>query len=124
MNQRTAFLMSLNLVYALLHPVYAQTESALQVIIDLGRVNGQALACKEMTIAAQAKSLMLLHAPKTARFGDAFEDSTQQAFVAQLRSEMSCPDEVVMSAQLVSLKLELQASLPNTTPTTPTSGTQ
>ncbi|WP_395692153.1 DeoR family transcriptional regulator, partial [Piscinibacter sp.] len=48
-------------------------EAGLLAIRALGGVNGQALACAETSVAARAKQLMLAHAPKTQRFGAAYE---------------------------------------------------
>ena len=61
----------------------AEPEAALAAIADLGRLNGQALACSQMAAAGQAKSLMIRHAPKTRRYGEAFEEATNAAFLAQ-----------------------------------------
>lgn len=70
------------------------------------------MACQEMGIAAQAKALMLRHAPKTARFGSAFDEGTHLAYLAQTRSSTACPDEPTLRLQLLALALSLQVNLP------------
>ncbi len=93
-------------------------EPGLQAITELAHVNGQAMACQEMGIAAQAKALMLRHAPKTARFGSAFDEGTHLAYLAQTRSSTACPDEPTLRLQLLALALSLQVNLP-AEPSTP-----
>ena len=90
----------------------------------MAQVNGQALACEELQAAAQAKALMLRHAPKTARFGATFDDGTHESYLAQIRNNAPCPDAASLSVQLTTLAIQLQASLPVApappSPTTPT----
>jgi hypothetical protein len=87
-------------------------EAGLQAVTELAHINGQAMACQEMGIAAQAKALMLRHAPKTARFGNTFDEGTHLSFLAQTRSNATCPDEPTLRQQLLALALTLQANLP------------
>ncbi len=123
MKRRFTRLITLCLGHLLASPAFAQTDAGLQAIGQLAQVNGQALACQEAQIAARAKDLMLRHAPKTARFGAAFDDGTHEAYLAQIRSTDPCPDETSLKFQLAALTLKLQASLPvppaPNSPTTP-----
>jgi hypothetical protein len=110
-------LIALGLAQALLvTPVQAQAplELALQVVGELAQVNGQALACQELKIAARAKSLMITHAPKTARFGDAYEVGTQQSYSAQVNGTAACPDSTALTKRLDALAQRLQTALPAT----------
>jgi hypothetical protein len=109
---------ALSLAQFLISPAYSQTDPALQAITELSQVNGQALACQEFKAATRAKNLMLLHSPKTARYGSAFDEGTHQAFVAQTRGPAPCPDANTLSSQLEALALKLQASLPAAVPAT------
>jgi len=90
----------------------ADAEAGLLAIKALGTVNGQALACAQMPAAARAKSLMLAHAPKTQRFGDAYEEATQAAYLAQTRATQACPEPLRLIDQLNRLALQLAATLP------------
>lgn len=94
----------------------ADAEAGLLAIKALGNVNGQALACSEMQAAARAKSLMLAHAPKTQRFGTAYEEATQAAYLAQTRAAGTCPEAVRLVDQLNQLALQLDATLPVAVP--------
>jgi hypothetical protein len=93
----------------------ADAEAGLAAIKVLGSVNGQALACSEAGLAARAKQLMLAHAPKTPRFGAAYEEATQEAFLAQTRAG-ACPDATGLTDRLNQLALRLADSLPVAAP--------
>jgi hypothetical protein len=86
----------------------------LKIIADLGQINGQALACQELKAAGRAKSLMITHAPKTARFGQTYEESTQQGYAAQTNGSVACPQSAAFAMQLESISLRLQTSLLST----------
>ena len=90
----------------------ADAEAGLLAIRDLGGVNGQALACAETRVAARARELMLAHAPKTQRFGAAYEEATNDAFNAQTRSGKPCADATELTARLNQLALRLGEALP------------
>jgi hypothetical protein len=112
MNPHTRLFWAGSLTLALSSAAQAQSEPALQAIHELGAINGQALACDELSTAQRAKRLMLAHAPKTQRFGAAFEESTQKSFLAQTSGKAACPDAAALSAQLDALAPKLQAALP------------
>lgn len=114
MNHHTCCAIALGLTHFLMHPALAQTqvETGLLAIQDLSQVNGQALACQDLQAASRAKALMLAHAPKTARFGSAFEDGTHQAYLAQTRQTTPCPDSASLTLRMDALALRLQTSLP------------
>lgn len=90
----------------------ADVEAGLLAVKSLGTVNGQALACAQLQAAARAKSLMLAHAPKTERFGAAYEEATQAAYLAQTRSAGVCPEAIRLTDQLNQLALQLAVTLP------------
>ena len=90
----------------------ADAEAGLQAVKDLGGVNGLALACAETRVAARARELMLAHAPKTQRFGAAYEEATNDAFTVQTRSGKPCADATELTAQLNHLALRLGETLP------------
>lgn len=94
----------------------ADAEAGLLAVKTLGSVNGQALACAETRLAARAKQLMLAYAPKTQRFGAAFEEATQEAFLAQTRAAATCPDSASLTDRLNRLALQLADTLPVVAP--------
>ncbi len=88
-------------------------ESALlSALLDLGRLNGEALACEDHEAAAVAKARVLSYAPKVGRYGVAFEQGTQQGFALQVRSSSPCRPEAVVLGDIdnaaVMLRLEAQ----------------
>lgn len=90
----------------------ADPAAGLAVVQDLGRVNGQALACGEMATSSQSKQLMIRHAPKTRRYGELFEDATNAAFLRQGKGQDGCPPPAEFAARLAELAGRLQAALP------------
>ena len=90
----------------------ADPAAGLAAIQDLGRVNGQALACGEMVTSSQSKQLMIRHAPKTRRYGELFEEATNAAFLHQGKDQDSCPQPAEFAARLSDLAGRLQAALP------------
>ena len=99
--------------WALLSPVHAaDADQGLARVTELAQVNGQALACQDMEAVAKAKKLMLAHAPKTPRFGNAFEEATNASYLAQVRSTVPCPEAAAFAGKLDALAKQLQVELP------------
>lgn len=90
----------------------ADVELGLTLVTELAQVNGVALACQDMATAARAKKLMLAHAPKTPRFGAAYEEATNASYLNQVRTAPACPDAVAVHAKLEALAERLQNALP------------
>lgn len=87
-----------------------------EAIRDLGTLNGQALACRQFTAAANAKMLMIRRAPKTRGFGALFEQATNTAFIEQTKGSVPCPGADDLNARLKEIETRLQTSLPATPP--------
>lgn len=94
--------------------VSADGERGLAALQALGSLNGQALACSQMTISGQAKNLMIKHAPKTRRYGEVFEEATNRAFLQQGQGQKACLQPLEFTRQLNDLADLLQATLPAT----------
>jgi hypothetical protein len=92
--------------------VAAEPDAGITVIQDLGRVNGQALACSQMATSGQAKKLMIKHSPKTRRYGEVFEEATNAAYLEQGKDQDSCPKLTDFSARITEISGRLQATLP------------
>ncbi len=88
-------------------------DSGLAEIRDLGRLNGQALACSYGETAARIKKEMIGHAPKSRRYGAVFEETTNEAFLAQSKLEPTdCPDGPTLNGKVDEVVQHLQAALP------------
>lgn len=90
----------------------ADGDTALATVTELGKANGQALACSEKEASARVKSLILRHVPKTPGFGQAFEEATQQGFLAQVKGQSPCPQARVIADRIDVLAQRLGELLP------------
>ena len=89
----------------------ASEEAGLAAVRDLGRLNGQALACGKKDTASWVRILMLNHAPKTRAYGETYEEGTQEAFVAHGRGT-PCPTSVELADRLEAVTQRLKTALP------------
>lgn len=88
-------------------------DAGLAEVRDLGRLNGQALACGYAEAAARIKSVIIKSAPKSRRYGAAFEEATNGAFLAQSGKEQTaCPDGPTLGDQVEEAVRRLQSALP------------
>lgn len=95
------------------HAADSSTDAGLAEVRDLGRINGQALACDYAEAASRIKTAMIQHAPKSRRYGAAFEEATNKSFLDQSRKEQTtCPDGPTLSGQVDEATQRLQAALP------------
>lgn len=79
---------------------------------ELGRLNGQALACAQNQAASRIKALMIDHAPKVRNVGTAFEEATNQAFLAQTQDPSGCQSGAILILQAEEVVKRLQAAFP------------
>ena len=94
-------------------PVLAAADAGLAEIRDLGRLNGQALACSYTDAAARIKTVMIQHAPKSRRYGAAFEEATHAAFLDQVKKDQAaCIDGPTLTSQVEEVTQRLLAALP------------
>ena len=92
-------------------------DAGLAEVRDLGRLNGQVLACNYADTVARIKDVMIKLAPKSRRYGAAFEVSTNEAFLTQSRKERNtCPDGPTFAGQVEEITQRLQAALPAVAP--------
>ncbi len=115
MKHLTRLIILLSLTLA--NPAVAEdVEAGLAAVKQLGALNGQALACAEKDAAAYAKVLMLAHAPKTQRFGTAYEEATQEGYLAQTKASGTCPDTKTLAARIDEVAQRLKTALPAALP--------
>lgn len=101
---------------AVLPAIAQDAEAGLAAVRQLGTLNGQALACADKDAAAHARLLMLTHAPKTQRFGAAYEEATQESYLAQTRAAGACPDAKALAARIDEVAQRLRTTLPAAQP--------
>jgi len=99
-------------------PAVAEDGAAKGVaeIAELGRLNGQALACAENQAAARIKALMIDHAPKVRNVGSAFEEATNQAFLERAKDPSGCQSGAILILQAEEVAKRLLAAFPTQLP--------
>lgn len=91
----------------------ADTEPAgVAEVRELGRLNGLALACSQTEAAGRIKNILIQYAPKTRRYGEAFEEATQQSFLAQGVTPQACREGAAYAVEAEVLAMRLQAAIP------------
>ena len=88
--------MSLRLFWVLLccrlsGAVQASDDPRYQSVVELGELNGIALQCKRLDQVRRMKSAVVLYAPKERRYGLAFDQATNDAFLAFIKNQDACP---------------------------------
>lgn len=68
-----------------------------KIIAELGRLNGQALACGHVRVSNRIRSIVVARMPKTREIGERFETATSAAFLAQGKEHADCPQEVALT---------------------------
>ena len=100
----------LTLIAACSAPARAADDTT-QAIEALGKVNGIALACQQPALSSRARNAVQTGAPKTRAYGEAFENATSAAFLAQGKGV--CPGANELSAQLSEAEAALAKAFPS-----------
>ncbi|MCB1786393.1 MAG: hypothetical protein KDJ33_09090 [Gammaproteobacteria bacterium] len=72
-------------------PVNADDDPRYLAVAGLGELNGVALQCKYLDQVRRMKAAVVEHAPKERSFGLAFDQATNDAFLAFARNNDVCP---------------------------------
>ena len=90
----------------------AATDSQLNSIAELGRLNGVALQCSYTTQMQQIKQALVLNLPKQRALGEWFENKTNDSFMTFMSTNASCPSVVdfmqEVSAAIITLESEFK----------------
>ncbi len=78
----------------------AATDSQLNSIAELGRLNGVALQCNYTTQMQQIKQALVLNLPKQRALGEWFENKTNDSFMSFMATNASCPSAVEFMQQV------------------------
>ncbi len=93
--------------------VPAPAADGISEVQELGRLNGMALACRQTETAQRVKRVVINTAPKTRRYGEAFEAATQEAFLAQGKPGAApCLGDVEMNARIETTVNRLRQIVP------------
>lgn len=100
-------------------PVAADSpaDAGLAEVRELGQLNGQSLACSHAQAASRIKRIIIDHAPKSRRYGEAFEAATSESFLAQIKKDpAACPDMPALTSQAEDAAARLMAAVPAAAP--------
>lgn len=90
----------------------AATDSQLNAIAELGRLNGMALQCSYTTQMQQIKQALILNLPKKRALGEWFENKTNESFMSFMTTKASCPSVVEfmqqVNAAIITLEVEFK----------------
>lgn len=90
----------------------SSADMGMEEVSALGHLNGQALACSHTGAVARIKAHMIKLAPKTRRYGEAFETATNDGYLAQAKKDKStCPAMSELSEQVEGAAKRLQEAL-------------
>lgn len=94
--------LTLTLLIALfsLEPLAADSDAQYAAVRALGALNGVALQCKYVDEIRRMKAAVVDNAPKERSFGIAFDESTNDAFLAFIREGGICPGPAGFSEQV------------------------
>ena len=91
------------------HAAQAASDSQLNAIADLGRLNGVALQCRYTTQMQQIKQALVLNLPKQRALGEWFESTTNESFMAFMTTNASCPSATEFMQQVNSAIITLES---------------
>jgi hypothetical protein len=95
----------------------SSSDAGLAEVRELGQLNGRALACSQTTAVSRIKAIMIQHAPKSRRYGEAFEVATNEAFLIQVKKDQgACQDSAALISQADALAARLQTAVPAAAP--------
>jgi hypothetical protein len=66
----------------------------------LGRLNGEALACKQMALVDRIRTRIIYEAPKTREIGETFEAATSARYLEMGASQAACQDSRAIAEQI------------------------
>jgi len=90
----------------------AATNTQLDSIAELGRLNGVALQCNYRTQMQQIKQALVLNLPKQRALGAWFEEKTNASFMSFMSTNASCPSATEfmqeVNASIITLEAEFK----------------
>jgi protein SCO1/2 len=100
---KTAALTAAWIVLAGLAPAAHATEldeaSQHRIVAQLGRLNGQSLACGYVRLSNRIRTIVIARMPKTREIGARFENATHGAFIDQGKGG-ACPPETALAVEI------------------------
>jgi hypothetical protein len=88
----------------------AHADPGLDAVKALGRLNGEALACKQMALVDRIRTRIIYDAPKTREVGEVFEAATTERFLAMGKDMSACMDGRAMAERIEQLTQSMRAA--------------
>jgi len=115
MNYKTLLFLPLIILISISSSAFsarAATDSQLNSIAELGRLNGVALQCNYTIQMQQIKQALVLNLPKQRALGEWFENKTNDSFMSFMTANASCPSAVdfmqEVNAAIITLESEFK----------------
>lgn len=106
------------MLFGLLVAATAQAENTvapgIAEVQALGRLNGEALACKQMALVDRIRARIIYEAPKTREVGEAFEEATTARFLELGQKESACTDARTMAERIETASKAMRAAFAET----------
>jgi hypothetical protein len=112
MNYKILKLLPLAILISISSNVFAAraaTNTQLNSIAELGKLNGVALQCGYKTQMQQIKQALVLNLPKQRALGEWFENKTNDSFMSFMSTNASCPTAVEFMQQVNTAIITLES---------------
>ena len=112
MNYKTLLFLPFSILISISSGAFAAqaaSDSQLESIADLGRLNGVALQCRYTTQMQQIKQALVLNLPKQRALGEWFENKTNDSFMAFMTTNASCPSATEFMQQVNAAIITLES---------------
>ncbi len=80
--------------------VHAASQSQLEAVSEMGKLNGIALQCHYLEQVSHIKMTLINNLPKQRGLGEHFEKSTSQSFLALIENDSRCPGPAQFDEQI------------------------
>ena len=113
MNYKTLLFLPFFILISISSSAYAAraaTDSQLNSIAELGRLNGVALQCSYTTQMQQIKQALVLNLPKQRALGAWFEEKTNASFMEFMSTNASCPSATEFMQEVNASIITLEAA--------------
>jgi len=111
MNYKYLLFLPLTILLSIASNAHGQaaSDSQLNSIADLGRLNGVALQCRYTTQMQQIKQALVLNLPKQRALGEWFENKTNDSFMKFMNTNASCPSATEFMQQVNAAILTMES---------------
>lgn len=90
----------------------AVTEGQFESIRKMGQLNGVALHCKYLGETRRMKQALVSALPKRRQLGKAFDDITNESFLAFIQNKSACPEKEQFTAEVDAAIASLMTAFP------------